>query len=257
MSSTGGAGEPAGASANGYSDVAREADLKRGYEDGKRGAPSYSHLSPFLDKRKCFGTPYSEELWALASKLIQAEFKAYEGLVSPKKERIKSLFEELEAAKKGVEHGVLELERASALLTPDEILPRNPQEVKQTPEIRRARRVLERDKRIREERERQAGRVAKVNSIKQSIAETYESMDRDFVLAKEQAKTLARAFEARIAAYWGGVAATHPEGQQLGLLTPYICRPLPAWLSATSEKGVLAPAVDEGEPEDSEPLTDD
>lgn len=227
--------QPAEQSPIDYTAQNRRADLRRGRLDGRKRVPTYTRLAALIDEVGWFTTPYTEELWELGHDLMQAEFLAYTHRVTPKRQRLAGLREQLVAAEQKVESGLAAVEVAAVELTPDELLPRNPLEVKRSAEFLRSRRTVMRERRIESARDRQAQCIAAVGDLRRSIAEACQDLNQDFELAKARARLLADQTGLRVATYWGAVATTHSEGRQLALLLPYIRSVLPSWISASAD----------------------
>lgn len=211
-----------------------KADLRKGHLDGRRRIPSYTQLSERIERDGWFITAYSEELQELGNARIHDELHAYRRQEAPMRQRVAGLQEQLAATIDKIARTQEALSQTATELTPEELIPRNPQESQRGPDFIRSRRTMMRDRRAQRARDQLVALNGEADDIRRQIAETCERIEQDFERAKVRARMQAARTELRVTTYWRALTETHPEGRQLTVVLPRIHRTLPAWLEASA-----------------------
>ena len=213
-----------------YQAEEKKADLRHGRLDGRRRIPSYTQVSDRITADGGFTTAYSEELQELGLTRVHAELHAYRRQVAPKRQRVAGLRKRLAAAVENIERTEEALRLTATELTPDELVPRNPQESQRGIDFIRSRRKSMRGRQARQARERIEALTDEADDVRRQIAETCEEMEQDFERAKVRGRLQAAQVELRVATYWRALTQTHPEGRQLTVVLPLVQLTLPTWL---------------------------
>lgn len=232
--------KPAGPEQIKYRRADRRADRKNGKRDGRKQIPAYTGLIDLLENAERITTPYQEQLSSLGLYQINDEYRSFlerTSLLQRNLVRLRSLLVTDGEARARAEAGLVS---ASAELTAEELLPRNPQEIALAGSVAlRARRMTMRERRIEAANGVLQQCIEAVQTRRQEIDEVAGRIDHEFALAQALSRRLGDYFVLRIATYWDWLAQAHPEGRHLASLVPIITPAMPAWVDGTCQGGVV------------------
>ena len=215
----------------------RLADRKRGSRDGRSRIPTLSDL--LVEDAVRVTTPYQQQLSSVGRHEIAEEFQRFLHRTEDLQHQLSRLRGDLAATHQAVVQARDAVAAASAELTKDELLPRNPQESQAGTGAVRMRRVAMRERRIANANDELERLIREADNRQRHIDEISGRIDREFAVSQARGRRLGDYFMLRIATYWEALVRKHPDGRHLALLLPTITPSLPTWLDGTCHGGVV------------------
>ncbi|MGI5247117.1 hypothetical protein [Dactylosporangium sp. CA-139066] len=218
----------------------RRADSRAGRRDGRKQIPAYTGLVELIENEARITTPYQEQLSSTGRYQITEEFRRFLRRTESLQHQLSRLHGDLAAAQRAVARARDDLAAASAELTQDELLPRNPQEIPLAGTVAlHSRRVAMRERRIAEASEELERRIGAAEGCQRHIDEVGGRIDHEFAVAQALGQRIGDYYVLRIATYWDALVKAHPEGRHLASLLPAVTPNLPAWVDGTCRGGVI------------------
>lgn len=213
-------------------------DRFRGRQDGEQRIPSLSEVRRRQQELAETGgqltVGYQNVLLTeLGAKLDELHI-AYLRLRQAAAAELSRCDEQIELARKEVQRAEEALRAASAPLTPEELLPRNPEEERWASEMLRHRREVARSRRtLRAQAELDQAR----DVVERRLAERAAVVRRHEEAAPGpgiRARRTVELYQRRIAEYLSALAQSHPDGKTLYPLLAIPSIPLPDWVTESS-----------------------
>jgi hypothetical protein len=207
-------------------------DRITGRRDGRKRQPTFNAATAMSDRGVVVTTPYSRALMEKSFKRIEDAYEAFVTRTAGRYGRLATLRSRRASAL--AEHARLvdAVRQASAPLTAEELLPRNPFELAagDLGQIRGRREAL-RALRISSAQADEAAGLNSVRALDVELVSVASEITNEFVVAQAQSKQIGSRFAQRVEAYWENLVLVHPEGPYLLPLLISAVRKLPSWVA--------------------------
>ncbi|GHJ48966.1 hypothetical protein Cs7R123_63080 [Catellatospora sp. TT07R-123] len=224
-----------------YPEKLRREDERRGRQDGEQRIPSLSEVRRRQQELKDSGgrpaLGYQVVLLAELHSLLDALHPQFQGTSRSAAHEIGRIGDRIAAARADVQRLEERLGTASAVLTEDELRPRNPEEEGWRPERLRSRREVERARRARLARESVDAGVRRWDQLRAEHTEAVRRRDEALAAYGVRARKLVELCQRRMATYLDALARSHPDGKTLYALLSVPDIPLPSWIPEIAEPG--------------------